>query len=46
MHIWDIAKCPEYMYRGVLISRVSFKRGSTVSVGIYIESVTDFQQLE
>ena len=27
-HIWDIAKCPQC--RGVLISGVSFKRGSTV----------------
>ena len=27
-HIWDIAKCPQY--KGVLISVVSFKRGSTV----------------
>ena len=27
-HVWDIAKCP--LYRGVLISGVSFKRGSTV----------------
>ena len=27
-HIWDIANCPQY--RGVLISGVSFKRGSTV----------------
>ena len=27
-HIWDTAKCPQY--RGVLISGVSFKRGSTV----------------
>ena len=29
-HIWDTAKCP--YYRGVLISGVSFKRGSTVSL--------------
>ena len=27
-HIWDVAKCP--LCRGVLISGVSFKRGSTV----------------
>ena len=27
-YIWDIVKCPQY--RGVLISGVSFKRGSTV----------------
>ena len=27
-HIWDTVKCPNY--RGVLISGVSFKRGSTV----------------
>ena len=27
-HIWDMAKCP--YYRGILISGVSFKRGSTV----------------
>ena len=33
--IWDIAKCPQY--RGVLISGVSFKRGSTVKwFGNYI----------
>ena len=28
-HSWDIAKCP--YYRGVLISGVSFKRGSSVN---------------
>ena len=28
-HVWDIAKCP--LYKGVLISGVSFKRSSTVS---------------
>ena len=33
MHIWDTVKCPEY--RGVLISGVSFKRGSTVDPRFY-----------
>ena len=31
-HIWNIAECPEY--RGVLISGVSFKRGSTVVIRV------------
>ena len=35
-HIWDIhvSKCP--YYRGVLISGVSFKRGSTVHVYVHV----------
>ena len=33
-HIWDTAKCPKY--RGVLISGVSFMRGSTVDALVLI----------
>ena len=32
--IWDIVKCP--YYRGVLISGVSFKRGSTVFINCVV----------
>ena len=40
-HIWDTATCPQY--RGVLISLVSFKRGSTVVAYSQLATVSPAQ---